>query len=329
MASGIKLPGTLVPGTTSGVVVESKYVKGGYITVKTQAERDALLKTEVVTPGTRVYVEAEAIEYVCQTDPATGEKQFRDSVGETAKALEAEGFVTEDAVEEIVKDSAEAMVSEAIETQVPSMVEQQVTEQLDDVTEQITKEATEAAKKETLEQVTQQIEEDYVKQDVLVSTTDPIKKDVTSLQEETAEISDKVDANTQAIESANQKVEEVEKSLGDYYTKTEIDDKVSGVYHYKGSVATQDDLPTEGMSVGDVYNVVDTGMNYAWTASGEWDALGGLFDTSDYYNKEQTDGLVESKADKSDLETKADKTELEDLTSRTETVEDAITYGEF
>lgn len=330
MASGIKLPGTLVPGTTSGVVTDSRYVKGGYITVQTREERDALLRTEVVTPGTRIYVEAEATEYICQVEPASGGKVFKESTEETAAKLETKGFVKEEAVTEIVENTAQSMVNEAIAEQVPSMVKGEIEEQLDQITEEITAEATAAAKEETLKQVESQIEQDYVKTDVLVSTTDPMKSDIKALQEDTSEIDSKIEINTQAIQDTKDKVEGVEKSLEeDYYTKTEIDDRVSGLYHYKGSVATYDDLPDEGMAVGDVYNVVDTGMNYAWTAEGSWDALGGLFDTSDYYNKEQTEDLINAKADRSDLATKADKSEVEDLTSRTEIVEDAITYGEF
>lgn len=51
---------------------------------------------------------------------------------------------------------------------------------------------------------------------------------------------------------------------------------LSNVYRYKGSVATDADLPSTA-DVGDVYNVVLTGMNYAWTGT-EWDALGVTFD---------------------------------------------------
>lgn len=57
------------------------------------------------------------------------------------------------------------------------------------------------------------------------------------------------------------------------------------VYKPKGSVATYSALPTEGNEVGDVYNVEDTGMNYAWTDKGEWDALGGIVDLSGYLKK--------------------------------------------
>lgn len=48
---------------------------------------------------------------------------------------------------------------------------------------------------------------------------------------------------------------------------------LSTVYTYKGSVANEAALPTEGNKVGDVYNTEATGMNYGWTGT-EWDPLG-------------------------------------------------------
>ena len=49
---------------------------------------------------------------------------------------------------------------------------------------------------------------------------------------------------------------------------------VSAVYKYKGSVANEGALPSDPTpTVGDVYNVEDTGMNYAWNGT-KWDALG-------------------------------------------------------
>lgn len=48
---------------------------------------------------------------------------------------------------------------------------------------------------------------------------------------------------------------------------------IASVYRYKGSVANQSALPSTENTVGDVYNVEDTGMNYAWDGT-QWDALG-------------------------------------------------------
>ena len=57
-----------------------------------------------------------------------------------------------------------------------------------------------------------------------------------------------------------------------YALKTDI----TGLYKYKGSVASYDKLPTSGQTTGDVYNVETDGQNYAWTGSA-WDSLGGIF----------------------------------------------------
>ena len=80
------------------------------------------------------------------------------------------------------------------------------------------------------------------------------------------------------------------------YTKQEVDGKVSSVYKYKGSVATYQDLPSTSLTIGDVYNVESTGDNYAWTGT-VWDKLGGDIDLSNYYNKTQTDTLLNGKQD--------------------------------
>ena len=63
--------------------------------------------------------------------------------------------------------------------------------------------------------------------------------------------------------------------------KSYADGKVTGLYSYKGSVATYANLPASP-STGDVYNVeaaygdYPAGTNWAWTGTA-WDALGGSF----------------------------------------------------
>ena len=52
---------------------------------------------------------------------------------------------------------------------------------------------------------------------------------------------------------------------------------ISTVYKYKGSVANYEALPDADQTVGDVYNLTDTGMNYVWTGTA-WDALGQVFE---------------------------------------------------
>lgn len=60
----IPLTGVLVPGATVGYVAESKFIKSGYIVVKTLEERDALLDKSIyedkeITIGTPVFVSDE------------------------------------------------------------------------------------------------------------------------------------------------------------------------------------------------------------------------------------------------------------------------------
>lgn len=62
--------------------------------------------------------------------------------------------------------------------------------------------------------------------------------------------------------------------LPDVYAKKS---DIVNVYHYKGSVDIYSNLPGEDLNSGDVYNVEDTGKNYAWTGSA-WDDLGGSFE---------------------------------------------------
>lgn len=60
---------------------------------------------------------------------------------------------------------------------------------------------------------------------------------------------------------------------------------LSAVYRYKGSKAGFGALPETGNEVGDVWNVEDTGMNYAWTGTA-WDALGQVLEIAAISNAE-------------------------------------------
>lgn len=64
-----------------------------------------------------------------------------------------------------------------------------------------------------------------------------------------------------------------------------VEAKLTGVYHFKGSVDTFDALPKDAAD-GDVYNVTDSGMNYGYIAESKtWDALGIIIDLSGYAQK--------------------------------------------
>lgn len=66
---------------------------------------------------------------------------------------------------------------------------------------------------------------------------------------------------------------------------------LSNLYRYKGSVTSEDKLPTTNVAVGDVYDILNTssyggyGMNVAWTGA-RWDALGEVFVIESIANSE-------------------------------------------
>ena len=83
--------------------------------------------------------------------------------------------------------------------------------------------------------------------------------------------------------------------LEDYATETALQDlenKVTGVYHFRGSVADLDALTAiENPAEGDVYNIEDTGMNAAWTGTA-WDEFGTIVDLTPYALEENINALT-------------------------------------
>lgn len=77
--------------------------------------------------------------------------------------------------------------------------------------------------------------------------------------------------------------------ITDAYTKTEIDGKLTGTFHYMGTKAYYADLPASGNTKGDVWNItnatpelnINAGDNVAWNGSA-WDVLSGVVDLSAY-----------------------------------------------
>ena len=85
--------------------------------------------------------------------------------------------------------------------------------------------------------------------------------------------------------------------LADYATAQDLTDlanSVSGVYHFRGSVADLTALQAiSNPAVGDVYNIEDTGMNAAWTGT-MWDEFGSIVDLSGYLTEEEVQAIAMS-----------------------------------
>lgn len=98
-------------------------------------------------------------------------------------------------------------------------------------------------------------------------------------------------------DAANQLVEQLEAGLSkleDFQAQIEkaLND-LQGVMRYKGSVATEADLPTEGNINGDVWNIQDTDENVAWDGE-KLDKFGSAIDASKFITTEggQIDGVL-------------------------------------
>lgn len=77
------------------------------------------------------------------------------------------------------------------------------------------------------------------------------------------------------------------------YVESQINQKLSTVFKYKGSYVDFDALETTvtDPEIGDVYNIIETGKNVVWSGQ-EWDDLGGVVDLSDYPTFEEVKDIV-------------------------------------
>ena len=69
--------------------------------------------------------------------------------------------------------------------------------------------------------------------------------------------------------------------ISDAYTKTQIDNLVAGVLHYKGTKAAISNLPTSSNVIGDTWHITADGSEWAWDGT-SWQELGTTIDLSNY-----------------------------------------------
>ena len=120
---------------------------------------------------------------------------------------------------------------------------------------------------------------------------------------------------------------------------TYIDDRLSNVYKFQGSVANVESLPSDAEN-GDVYNVIaehgtfgqadytPAGTNYAWVAGedseeGHWDALGGTLNVDNIATTAVTDAL-EQKIDALEAEDTTINGKIDTLSGSLETLSGSV-----
>lgn len=113
-------------------------------------------------------------------------------------------------------------------------------------------------------------------------------------------INDETDANNGVYYVASIGETGSLKKVGSDTSNFVTKDEIASVYTYKGSKDKYENLPTDGNSVGDVWNVTSAyvstvdgktyaeGTNWVWTGS-EWDAQGGSINLSAYALKSEVE----------------------------------------
>lgn len=96
--------------------------------------------------------------------------------------------------------------------------------------------------------------------------------------------------------------------ITDAYTKEEVNNMISGAFHFQGNKENYESLPTDA-NQGDVYQVGD--KEYAWNGT-EWVELGSNINLSGYLTEETAN---QTYATKTDLITKVDKVEGKGLST--------------
>lgn len=102
-----------------------------------------------------------------------------------------------------------------------------------------------------------------------------------------------------------------------------LEAKTEAIFHYKGTVATIAELP-QNAEIGDVYNVEETGSNYAWTGT-EWDKLSETIDLTPYDLKADREAAINTLSNtlQGEIDLKANQT---DLTELQENVDESLAH---
>jgi hypothetical protein len=126
-----------------------------------------------------------------------------------------------------------------------------------------------------------------------VHPTDTTRASASDLSALTTTVGNKVDKQSGKGLSTNDYTTAEKNKLaafGDASTYA-LKSDLTGLYKYKGSVASASNLPATGNTTGDVYNIESesiyggAGMNVAWNGT-EWDPLGEIFSITSITNSE-------------------------------------------
>lgn len=130
-----------------------------------------------------------------------------------------------------------------------------------------------------------------------VNSTNNLSKSIKNIENNVQTLDENLNKTDKKVNEIDENVKSINDNLVQVptnYVKTtdfdaykkEVNQKLYGIYTVKGSVADFETLQTiESTEIGDVYNLLDTGANYVYTANG-WDKLSETIDLSIYLKSE-------------------------------------------
>lgn len=136
----------------------------------------------------------------------------------------------------------------------------------------------------TSDSVSEQVSSEVAEQLTTVNeNVTNVTNNVTNLTQTVTNLGDEVTNLGDEITTVDGKVTAVETNLTDnYYTKAEVDGKISGAFKYMGTVTTFADLEAlESPATGELYQVTDENKMYVYNGTG-WDEFGVSIDMSAY-----------------------------------------------
>lgn len=280
---GINLAGSIVPFTTEDTFAThlAKFGKGGWRSVADTAERDGIT-ADRREAGMAVYVVAEKKLYILADDLTSWTElgYTKDEIDGLLDAIEAQIDANADAIQKTREDYIQA--DSDIMTIVNTHAEQITTNKndIDDLGNQVAEiEAKIPESASETNQLVTQTDLTNKKIEIMGEVNESVSELQTQITAQATELAthrNDIDGLGDQVSAIEEKIPETASAENPLVTRSEI----SSVYKFKGSVATYNDLPT-GATVGDVYNVTDTGANYAWDGSA-WDKLSETVDLSSY-----------------------------------------------
>ena len=124
------------------------------------------------------------------------------------------------------------------------------------------------------------------------TTVEGLSSQINTINEKLATIESGAEVNLIDIVKVNNAALPIsEKAVNIDLTPYALKTDITSVFKFKGTKATQGELPPSDNAVGDVWYVTENDTEYVWTGT-EWEEFGPAIDLSDYATTEQLESAV-------------------------------------